>query len=242
MEWLGSAERGKLKGKNYPLLLGDLSCWFERRQSSKGCCGQSCCLLCLVFSAAVSVVEHQDHCRNLLLPEITAWELPHGSLGCILHKLWLQGAFRISSSGCYCCRGTGSWACGTEESNAVGSVQDSCKRSPAGRAGYLLEEWAVLCTWLPSQILPAAIQECVLKWVEINTAIYNTDQSRWNQWTLMEKTVSARKEICCSTWCSLVPLFLSFNNHGKVSFILLLVSTGRQSEVFAHSLKYSKSQ
>lgn len=103
MEWVGSAERGKLKGKNYPLLLGDLSCWFERRQSSKGCCGHSCCLLCPVFSAAVSAVEHQDHCGNLLLPEITAWELPHGSLGCILHKLWLQWAFRVSSSGCYCC-------------------------------------------------------------------------------------------------------------------------------------------
>lgn len=103
MEWVGSAEKGKLKGKNYPPLLGDLSCWFERRQSSKGCCGHSCCLLCPVFSAAVSAVEHQDHCGNLLLPEITAWELPHGSLGCILHKLWLQWAFRVSSSGCYCC-------------------------------------------------------------------------------------------------------------------------------------------
>lgn len=202
MEYLASAERGKLKVKTLHCCWG---IWIADLRGSKevraavGSVTWSLAPSC-VFSIAIPAAKHQGHCGTVLLE---MWKLESSGVHtsqAVMCK-GLQGALRVSRIGHSCSVRDLSWTCSIK-------VEFQPHAERAWRTGWLRRMISSL--YLDALSHLRVVYEsiylvvCILKWMQVNVTVCYIDPSRLNRWTLQEWTASSRKQGCCGTWCSLV--------------------------------------
>lgn len=222
MEYLASAERGKLKVKTL------YCCWKTWIAGLRGSKAERAA----VGSVALSP-SHQTACLALpylqqstgiteaLLPEVEAWELPRGSLGYTLHKMgWGRACRELWGSGLQnwlflLCKGLETWTCAFKSKESASLLQ----KEHHVQGDHLLEEWMAACAWVPLH----TSQRCVcLKRTQARTAASYTDQSRREQRALQEGPAApGNRDAACDVLWSLFPC----RNGDQSSAIYVLAGT-----------------